>query len=494
MWHRLEGFPSAWGVQRSKLVPEDRSCIVDPTAQGDVKQFWGTLPVEPDQGKDTCVKDKTKMSTNPLQVPEPHDRNFPSDERLVVAVLRIWLEDGMAVLVEGISKQRLAARAGQSRQTLHQRFPSREALKRAAVSYALSPTRSQQTIDFIVSGIHEFIDGTIPTDSIHLVRSLAEADFDHVANDEFTELQMLLWGAGQRDPQVLDALAGTYGAYTRELVKAYDDLLRHWRRTLRYPFTTERLAIVLGALVEGMAIRGRVDDRSNKELFGDVVLVLLQALLVPDGTLDGGTSAPIPTSPPRDESTSRRRIIDTTVLQFQQRGSGHTTLAQVAAAAGVSEQTIRNHFGGLSGVVVEAFSELIPRLTAGMQKDAGLSDSPLDRVRRHLTRLTELALENYELTSAFISLVQQATELATTEGDPRVDVPLPDLLEPLLLMAQDAGAIRDDMPPRLLARSLNNIMFLTILTTGRRSDVAVSEQAHELVDFVWSLTFEGLAV
>jgi hypothetical protein len=75
----------------------------------------------------------------------------------------------------------------------------------------------------------------------------------------------------------------------QKLVRLFDGLLEIWGRKVVTPRTTADLALYFTALVEGLALRGRVDARVRPDHMQDGVLSLLLVMTQPvddDANLD----------------------------------------------------------------------------------------------------------------------------------------------------------------------------------------------------------------
>lgn len=89
---------------------------------------------------------------------------------------------------------------------------------------------------------------------------------------------------------------------------------------------------------------------------------------------------------PRRLRRTRREIADAAMGLFAQRGFDQVSVAQVAAAARVSEKTVFNHFETKADLVFDADQGLVEGLVAAVV-ERGVGESALEAVRRFLAGL-----------------------------------------------------------------------------------------------------------
>src|SRR5215467_4480489 len=83
----------------------------------------------------------------------------------------------------------------------------------------------------------------------------------------------------------------------------------------------------------------------------------------------------------RKKEQTRQEISDTATAMFAERGFEQVTIAQVAAAAGVSKMTVTNYFPRKEDLVYDRAQDIIGGLAAAV-RDRRPGESLLDAVRR----------------------------------------------------------------------------------------------------------------
>ncbi len=188
-------------------------------------------------------------------------------------------------------------------------------------------------------------------------------------------------------------------------------------------------------------------------------------------------------------SSSAPAVIRVARALFDQLPFRDVSVGMVARAAGVNEVTIYRIFGSKDGLAAACWLGNVEALRRGINRDRHEPWSPIDRVRRHLTRLARIALKDRAVTFALLQAVEaQTVERGSKIGalDPRALVPLPLLLEPLIADAQDAGQLIDNYSSIELAAFLGNSMLIRLMT---RPDAPAAESAA----FVLDVALNGIA-
>lgn len=283
-------------------------------------------------------------------LPNPRDRNLPSDRRALAAGLVALLHQGDAVLADGLHRKRLAGISGQSRQTYYQYFRDHTDYLTEVLRLILDPTDDAwPTIDLV-----EYVRGVIatsPTDSLQIVHQLAETDFENLLSDEHWQLVIAVWALARERPEIARGLAETWTFYNRRTAAAIQELLDQWDSALVPPFDTTRAAHVFGALGEGLAMRAMVMDDVGADLFADTIAAIAHAIVVPLGEdQEFEPTLPLAIDPfdgPLDPVTVERVV--GLALDHHTTVGRPPTISQLARAAGVTEASVRSHFGDTDG-------------------------------------------------------------------------------------------------------------------------------------------------
>lgn len=178
----------------------------------------------------------------------------------------------------------------------------------------------------------------------------------------------------------------------------------------------------------------------------------------------------------------RQSIIDATIDLVAEHGLADVTMGLVAERAGIGRATVYNYFPDLEHIlaayVVDAYEAHQARLDEHL---AGIDD-PLERVRAFIDLLVAyFASDEHRLGSAAVTPDQFGPELA-----PQVEAAqqlFHHRLAQLLAEAVDAGLLRPDPEPELLAELVNHMMAASRawVMRGRMSAADASATAFRFV-------------
>jgi AcrR family transcriptional regulator len=185
-----------------------------------------------------------------------------------------------------------------------------------------------------------------------------------------------------------------------QAVAGWARLLEATGRAFVEPFDAHRIGLALSGLFDGLLIRQQIDpDAVDDELFADVAATLATALTVPRGSRvrladlaeplhNHANLSPQARSGARRRRESRLRITDAATGLFAE-GWEQVPASDIAEAAGVSNQTVLNLFGGVREVAASTFVRHMPDLRS--LAAATSDEDPLVALHRVLSRLSELA-------------------------------------------------------------------------------------------------------
>ncbi|HEX5614986.1 MAG TPA: helix-turn-helix domain-containing protein [Acidimicrobiia bacterium] len=307
----------------------------------------------------------------------------------------------------------------------------------------------------------------------------------------------LLTGPVQRDGSVAlvaQALSEYLAGQDRHGQRVIGELLAGWGRTPLAQLGLERLVGILNALSDGVILRATTDPQLyGPQLFADAIVLLLPTLSVPDPSrapvsVDltdaasdddlGGTSQQRAARQRRERT--RDRVITAARTEFSARGYQPTTIATIAAASGVSETTIFEHFGSKAGIAAAAFTPAITGLTQALADEA--SAPILTRIRNHLRRLSDVLHRSPVFVAAYfdIGAYVSAPGRPVDRRDPRLLAPVEAPLVPLVEEAQRAGVVVDLLPARQVAGGIT-ILMLTRVFGYPTEDAETTAEAVEVL-------------
>lgn len=173
---------------------------------------------------------------------------------------------------------------------------------------------------------------------------------------------------------------------------------------------------------------------------------------------------------PRSEEANQRireeqrtKILEAARTVFAHRGVS-ATMAEVAAAAGVSQGLAYRYFEGKEALIRALLEQVVRASTGGLQQILAMKDTPGRRLEFLLTRLFEGRREHPEL---YMPLYQEVTgerppddlrEMIERQGQEFITV-----LRQLIVEAQATGEIAGDDPDELVAATFAYLDGLTRL-------------------------------
>lgn len=113
---------------------------------------------------------------------------------------------------------------------------------------------------------------------VEAIRDLCRVDLEAADDDVALDVQVALWGKRRTDPGVRDRLRDLYQHLNSRSVLLLKALAESQNLEPRPPYDYEKMAVVLTALLEGLALQRGVDHRVDLETYGQVVLSLLPAM------------------------------------------------------------------------------------------------------------------------------------------------------------------------------------------------------------------------
>ncbi len=414
-------------------------------------------------------------------------------DAILDAAADLFADVDLATVVGGIVGVRaVATAAGVSPATVNHHFragdgPRNERLAAAALDHSLLRS-STSGARLIAEALLPTVDALRRGDPAALPRLAAIAADDVLwfspdggTTDVDREGRMIATflgaAAAPQSPQATRSLSTHYDDITTLYCELYQVLLDATGRRLIAGLDLDSFTTIFTALADGFILRRRFQpDHAPAALFGDVVVRLFEALTSPaDSTEDSDPADNLLPLPPGSglDVHKRAAIVRAAVDVYRRDGWAGVTVSAVEAEADVSRRTILANLGDRNGLAAAIWSQFLPGLKAGLATDAAL---PLHRrTTRHVQRVVELTRAHHHLTGALVSgmlahSVEHGPPTGTDPADPRLLVPLPMLLAPVL--RGDAEALRPG-----LADDQTQATRTSILLTITSLNLALSQPA-----------------
>jgi AcrR family transcriptional regulator len=398
----------------------------------------------------------------------------PARERLLDAGIELFAELPPAALFGGLSVSALARRGRTTRATFYHHWPTLDAYFTDLAAHAfdrygpwqLDPGRR----------LPNFLDPA--TSRIDALRAAAAGELEAAAANPTFAMRLIL-AANVDDPAIVPLLRTFHRERDEAAVEVTRFLWGLWHRAPRAPFTYASIAALWTALIDGLAMRQRIDpDFDAGGLFGAVAVALLpgtsrdldeQADLVQwASTIDRfpttSTAAVVPTAAgmtPQQRAELGAKVLRAAFHLLEERAWTEISVRDLADAAGVGEVAVFDAFGSKAGVAALVLSQYTHRRIVDLPP---LPDA-IDHLRQVMRTLRSVIREH--------RVLARATLLTVTDNAPGA---MPDTATGLtysheviaegIARAQQFGQIRADIPALPLALHWSRSILLEQVTHG----------------------------
>ncbi|MEW9551057.1 TetR/AcrR family transcriptional regulator [Nonomuraea sp. NPDC050783] len=192
---------------------------------------------------------------------------------------------------------------------------------------------------------------------------------------------------------------------------------------------------------------------------------------------------------------TRRRISEAAVGLFVERGFDAVTIAEVAAAAEVSVNTVYNYFEAKEDLVLPP-EEASPQRLADIVRQRPPGCSAAGAVLARLREEVRVRERRVGLSAGFGRVLEMMRAAPTLTA--RLEALASQMTEALAeLLAEETGAAPGDPLPRAVAWQLGSLHALVLSEIGRRTAAgeppdAIAEAVLELLDVVEGLLGERM--
>jgi AcrR family transcriptional regulator len=192
-------------------------------------------------------------------------------------------------------------------------------------------------------------------------------------------------------------------------------------------------------------------------------------------------------TPVEPRGSTSERLLDTAAKLFWTKGYASTTTREIAALLGVQKASLYHHVSRKEDLLYAICVASLERIREAVQTAIEAESDPLERIKTLIRAHVGAMLEDQDKHSTML------TELRALSPDRRDEVvALRDAYEKVvrsvLERAQQAGAIRDDVPVKFLALGLLDLLNWAIFWFQR--DGAMT--ADELGEFFVKLYVSGV--
>jgi len=185
---------------------------------------------------------------------------------------------------------------------------------------------------------------------------------------------------------------------------------------------------------------------------------------------------------------------------FQERGFQATTFSDIARAADVSRGTVFNYFPYKEALLIEFFGRHLESLRERLaHRRSGSGGHGADAGTEPWSGSGEELAFLFDALAAFVEahrdlVLPLSYELLNPDPERSrrayLALPLGEMLRDVLTRARAAGTVRDDYSRERLARTLENVYFITAMQwAAYRRDRSIREELRKAL----VLTLEGIA-
>lgn len=148
---------------------------------------------------------------------------------------------------------------------------------------------------------------------------------------------------------------------------------------------------------------------------------------------------------------SRAELLGLIVAVFNERGYEAASMADLAAATGLTKSSFYHHFTSKEEILQMAVDRALNALSAALDESTSLAGTAVQRLEHAVRRTTEILIDELPFVTMLLRVRgNTAVERETVQRRRRIDAQLAALVE----QAAQAREIRDDIDPRLVGRLL----------------------------------------
>lgn len=406
-------------------------------------------------------------------------------EQFLHAGYRLLSEVDMTDLARSLSISAVVDGAGLSHQTFHNTYPGN--------SRSGGSGGKEAFVADLLDNLTVNYSGTAPTDPPAGLRDAAapvSALFEDLTSGLMRRRLIATLLAADHD--------GARKAVTPEFERLDADLrtkvgqaIQAQGGSVRQPMSLTSLSTVLGALLDGLALREMLTPGSFS---GDDIAAATTSILrwaIDPLHSDRQTPDPEPAYPFDDSDALRpdleADVIAATEALFVDNGYFLVTLADIAAAARLRADDLRRLFPSKVDIIVAALKPKFDRVLRLRRADDRLGIEPAIALRRTLIEVGEFVIDNRAMSSGMLlALSFEQFQQPNTVTTVLENLYLPSAVVPILERGREARVFSDEAPAIEAAIMLTNNVLFRCLTRP-------TETAVDVVDGVLRLLMPGIA-
>ena len=355
------------------------------------------------------IEPKTPYGTAISSIADPR-------ERLLAAGLYVVTQSDLAMLVNGIQPETVAAAAGRSRRNFYDHFESKEDFMVALFERYLLD-------EDLVLGVSDITDTAEPDPGDF--RANVASWFSKGVLDSaeiFTLLSAMVWPAARNNSELADIVRRHNDMFERIYSARYEVTLAEWNIELVEGWSPLRLAAAVRAFLDGYILRyrpsmGDLNETRTNQLIEAIVGIFAAASA--NGTSEGLGGAAFARKVERrwrevnpagvDEVLDLRRVLqDVLVAELQRMPPETVTIEYIAERAGVSAVAVRREVGSTFQLCTRVFNDSVTLIEGALLDDlddlARRSESITAVVQSHLVRVERFGTEHSKLLRCWFAL------------------------------------------------------------------------------------------
>jgi AcrR family transcriptional regulator len=186
----------------------------------------------------------------------------------------------------------------------------------------------------------------------------------------------------------------------------------------------------------------------------------------------------------RRSAQIRERLFRSALALFSEKGFAETTVEDITNAADVGKGTFFNYFPSKEHILL-AFGEMqLAKLQAAV-KEARHTEEPLPQFLRSLgLRMTEEPMRNPGIVRSLLQAYLSSTPVR--EGMLDLQKRVLALHSEMILLGQQRGAVRNDMPAVEIAQVIRQAIFGTLLIWTLYGDATLVSRIETTFDVLWT--------